>query len=78
MPTPTTRAEARNRSGFVARSRKAFVAGIVGAAGGVTSTLPAALADAVVTWPEVAAVATMTIGGFVLGFATVWAMPNAE
>ena len=78
MPAPMTRAEARKPSGFVARSRKAFVAGIVGAAGGITSTLPTALADSIVTGPEIAAVATMTIGGFVLGFATVWAMPNAQ
>lgn len=77
--TPHTRAGAREtrENGFLARSRKALVAGIVGAAGGVTSTLPGAAADGHVNGPEIAVVATAAVVGFVLGFATVWATPNA-
>lgn len=60
---------------FLAKSKKALGGGITAAAVGLTATLTPALSDGVITTDELWKVATLTLGGFVLGFAGVWATP---
>lgn len=66
--------------GFLAKSKKAIAGGVTTAAVALGTSLAPAIADGVFEWPgEFWPVATFTIGGFILGFAGVWAAPkNAE
>lgn len=75
MSTPVT----PTRPSFLARSKKAIAGGITAAAVALGASLPGAIADGVFEWPaEFWPVATFTIGGFVLGFAGVWAAPKND
>lgn len=66
-------------AGFVARARKAFTAGITGAAtGGVGTAIAGALADGAIDGGEVWAIVSVAVAGFVVGFASVYAVPNAK
>ena len=68
-----------DQPGFLARSKKAVAGGITAGAAALATSLAPAIADGIFTWPdEFWPVATFTIGGFVLGFAGVWAAPANE
>ncbi len=61
---------------FLARARKAVAGGVAGlATGGLGSAVTAALSDGVVTGAEAWQVAAFAIGGFFVGFGTVFAAP---
>jgi hypothetical protein len=62
--------------GFLARSKKAIAGGIAGlATGGLGSAITAALADGSVDSADLWGVASIALGGFLLGFLTVWNAP---
>lgn len=64
---------------FFERTKKAFAGGIAGlATGGIGSSITAALADGAITGDEVWGIVTLCIGGFLLGFATVYVAPANE
>ena len=61
---------------FLARTKKAIAGGIAGlATGGVGSAVTAALSDGAVTGAEVWGIVALAIGGFFVGFGTVYAAP---
>lgn len=65
---------------FLARARKAVAGGLAGmATGGVGTAVTAALSDGVVTGAEAWQVLAFAVGGFLIGFGTVYAAPaNVE
>lgn len=66
--------------GFLARSRKALAGGITGLVTGTAGTaLVAAIADGVISSQEGWTILAAAVGGFLVGFAGVWAAPaNAQ
>lgn len=69
-PTPNTAAA------FLATARKAVAGGIAGLiAGGAGSAIAAASADLTITAAEWWQIAALAFGGFVVGFAGVYAAP---
>lgn len=64
--------------GWFAKTRKAAVGAVAGAATAIVGTLPTQLGDGVFTVAEFWFTFTVTVGAAVVGFAAVWATPNAE
>lgn len=65
--------------GFLARSKKALAGGIAGlVTGGLGSAISAAFSDGTVTGAEGWQILGVAIGGFLVGFATVWVAPKNE
>lgn len=56
--------------------RKAFTGAVTGAATALIGTLPPMLSDGVFTVPEFWFAFTVTVGAGIIGFATVWKVPN--
>lgn len=77
--TPTTPEHAAIDSGasFLAKSRKALAGGITGlVTGSVGTSIAAAISDGTITSGEAWGIVGVAVGGFVLGFAGVWAAPR--
>lgn len=66
--------------GFLAKARKALAGGITGAiTGGAATALASAFSDGSINGQEAWAILGLTVGGFALGFAGVYAAPkNAD
>ena len=60
---------------FLARSKKAVAGGAAGAVTGALASLKTALADGQIDTTDLWTIAGSAIGGFVVGFATVWLAP---
>lgn len=72
-------AEPDTQAGFLAKARKAVAGGLAGGVAAAGTAITGALADGVITSGEWWAAAGLTLGGFVIGFAAVYAAPkNAE
>ena len=66
-----------DKAGFFARSKKALAGGITGLlTGGVTGTISTALSDGTISGAEGWQILGFAVGGFVIGFAGVWAAPK--
>lgn len=75
MSTPTT--PVTDGPSFLARTKKAIAGGIAGlATGGVGTAVTAALADGAVTGDEVWGIVGFAVGGFFVGFGTVFYAPR--
>lgn len=62
---------------FLARTKKAIAGGIAGlATTGIGSAVTAALADGAITGDEVWGIVALAVGGFFVGFGTVYAAPK--
>lgn len=70
--------EPQARATFFATTRKAFAGGIAGAATAVGGSLSTVFADGAVSGAEAWLLAGAGVGGFVVGFAAVWRVPNAQ
>lgn len=74
QPIPSPESPA---AGFIATSRKAFVAGVTSAIPVAGTAIAAAFADGVVSQGDIFAVIGATIGAFALAFGGTYAVPNA-
>ena len=75
MPEPEHAAEPTSAS-FLATAKKALAGGIAGAATAVGGGLATAFADGAFSEADAWTVAGLTIGGFAVGFAAVYAAPK--
>ena len=63
--------------GFVARSRKAFVAGTVALSGALALAIPTAFGDGVVSVGELVPIGVAALGVGLVAFFGTWGTPNA-
>lgn len=67
------------QASFLARAAKAVTGGLTGlVTGGAGTAIASSLSDGVITGSEWWTIAGAAVGGFVLGFAAVYRVPNAE